>query len=83
MLFEAVQILEENPDTSPADIDLGVVLGLGMSPSRGGPMYWCDRVGARRILEAAEPLGALGTRMVPPGRLRQMAERGGTFYEKK
>ncbi len=80
MLFEGIRILDEHEGTLPADIDLGVVLGLGMSPSRGGPMYWCDRFGAARVLEIAGPLEAVGKRMVPPERLRRMGDLGGTFY---
>ena len=81
MVFEGTRMLEEHEGTLAADIDLGAVLGLGMSPSRGGPMYWCDRVGAQRLLELAEPLKPLGPRMASPTRLRQMAERAMTFYD--
>lgn len=80
MVFEAARILEEHGECRAADIDLGVVLGLGMAPTRGGPLYWCDRVGAGRLLQMAEPLKPLGPRMAAPGRLEKMAKDAGSFY---
>ncbi|MHB8899581.1 MAG: 3-hydroxyacyl-CoA dehydrogenase [Thermoguttaceae bacterium] len=80
MVFEGARLLEEHDTSLPGDIDLGAVLGLGMSASRGGPLYWCDRIGARRLLEMTEPLRGLGERMTPPEGLRRMAENGTGFH---
>jgi len=73
MVFEATHLLDETPDLPPGVVDLGVVFGLGMSPGRGGPLFWADTIGADRIVELAKPLQELGPRMVPPDRVRQMA----------
>lgn len=80
MVFEGARMLEEHEQCLAADVDLGVVLGLGMARARGGPLFWCDRVGAGRVLKMAEPLRTLGLRMEPPATIRRMAERGMTFH---
>jgi 3-hydroxyacyl-CoA dehydrogenase len=80
MVFEGTRMLEEHESCLPLHVDLGVVLGLGMRPSRGGPLFWCDRVGAKRVLEIAGPFRALGPRMDPPSQLRRMAEGNMTFH---
>ncbi len=80
MVFEGTRMLEEHEACQAFHVDLGVVLGLGMEPSRGGPLSWCDRVGARRMLEIAEPFKSLGPRMEPPSQLRRMAEGDMTFH---
>lgn len=81
MVFEGARILDEHEAVLASEVDLGVVLGLGMSPARGGPLYWCDCVGARRMVELAKPLASLGVRMAPPERICRMAERNATFYD--
>ena len=80
MVFEGARMLEEHEGCLAADVDLGAMLGLGMASARGGPLFWCDRVGAKRVLEIAEPLRSLGARMEPPEPLRRLAETGMTFY---
>lgn len=81
MLFEGVRLLEEHAGCLPGDIDLGAVLALGMSPRRGGPLFWADQVGIVELLRLAGPLAGIGRRMEPPDRLRRMAEHKTAFYE--
>lgn len=81
MVFEGTRILHEHDGCMPADIDLGAVLGLGMAPGRGGPLFWCDQVGTRKLLDIAAPLKVLGARMEPPLPLRRMAEQKNSFYD--
>jgi len=80
MVFEGTRLLEEHEGSVAADVDLGAVLGLGMSTARGGPLFWCDQLGVRQILEIAKSLKSLGARMEPPESLQRMAEGGTTFH---
>ena len=80
MVFEGARMIETHEDTLPGDVDLGAVLGLGMSAGRGGPLHWCDRVGVRQVIEIAQSLESLGSRMEPPEALRRMAAAGTTFH---
>ena len=39
---------------SPADVDMGLILGIGFPPFRGGILRWADTDGAGEILERLE-----------------------------
>jgi 3-hydroxyacyl-CoA dehydrogenase len=80
MLLEATRAMDEKVVEHPRDVDLGVLFGLAFPPSRGGLLYWADRVGAAKILEILRPLESLGSRMQPTPLLRSLAETGGRFY---
>ena len=82
MLFEAVRAFEEDIVRDASDIDVGLVLGIGFPPFRGGILRWCDNEGVDRILERAGAYVALGKRFEPPQPLRQMAKFGGRFHPK-
>ena len=51
MLLEAIRVVDEGIVRDPADLDLGVVLGLGFPASRGGILAWCDSEGAGAIMD--------------------------------
>jgi 3-hydroxyacyl-CoA dehydrogenase/enoyl-CoA hydratase/3-hydroxybutyryl-CoA epimerase/3-hydroxyacyl-CoA dehydrogenase/enoyl-CoA hydratase/3-hydroxybutyryl-CoA epimerase/enoyl-CoA isomerase len=79
MLLEAIRVLEEGIVSDPADVDLGVVLGLGFPASRGGLLAWCDSEGAGAIttrLARYEPLDPV---FQPPAMLAELARTGGAF----
>ncbi len=46
MLTEAVRVLEEGIVREPSDVDMGLILGIGFPPFRGGILRWCDALGA-------------------------------------
>ncbi len=75
---EAVRCLEEAILQSPADGDLGAVLGLGFPPFRGGPFHYADAL-TLPVLRAR--LAALarqhGPRYQPPRLLVDRATQGG------
>ena len=48
MLLEATRVLEEGIVREPADVDMGLILGVGFPPFRGGILRWCDRSGQGR-----------------------------------
>ena len=56
MLLEATRVLEEGIVREPADVDMGLILGIGFPPFRGGILRWADTEGAGKILER---LGAI------------------------
>lgn len=80
--LEAVRALEENVLLDIREGDVGAILGWGFMPWSGGPFSWLDILGARRAVEICEGLAARhGPRFTPPRLLRDMAARGGRFYE--
>ncbi len=80
MLLEATRTLEEKIVREPADVDMGLILGIGFPPFKGGLLRWADSLGAAEILRRLEPLQPLGKRFEPTETLTKMAESGGTFY---
>ena len=51
MLLEATRVLEDGIVREPADVDMGLILGIGFPPFRGGILRWCDSSGAAAVLE--------------------------------
>lgn len=80
MLLEATRVLEEGIVREPADVDMGLILGIGFPPFRGGILRWADALGADEILRRLEPLQALGKRFEPTETIAKMAKTGEKFY---
>lgn len=76
MLVEATRVLEEGIVREAADVDMGLILGIGFPPFRGGILRWSDTVGAGEILRRLDPLRALGKRFEPTESLNS----GEPFY---
>jgi 3-hydroxyacyl-CoA dehydrogenase/enoyl-CoA hydratase/3-hydroxybutyryl-CoA epimerase/3-hydroxyacyl-CoA dehydrogenase/enoyl-CoA hydratase/3-hydroxybutyryl-CoA epimerase/enoyl-CoA isomerase len=80
MLLEATRVLEEKIVREPADVDMGLILGIGFPPFRGGILRWADAIGAKEILRRLEKYQSLGKRFEPTETLKKHAEAGGSFY---
>ncbi|MBX6312684.1 MAG: enoyl-CoA hydratase/isomerase family protein [Isosphaeraceae bacterium] len=80
MLLEATRVLEEGIVREPADVDMGLILGIGFPPFKGGILRWCDTEGAGQILERVEKYRHLGKRFEPTELLIKMARSGEMFY---
>jgi 3-hydroxyacyl-CoA dehydrogenase / enoyl-CoA hydratase / 3-hydroxybutyryl-CoA epimerase / enoyl-CoA isomerase len=80
MLLEATRVLEERIVREAADVDMGLILGIGFPPFRGGILRWADTVGAQEILKRVEKYQSLGKRFEPTETLKKHAEAGETFY---
>ena len=83
MLVEATLILEEKIARRPGDVDLGLILGLGFPPFKGGLLFWADQVGAKTILEKLKPFEHIGPRYQPTEMMKQLAATNGTYYPKQ
>src|SRR5258707_13478183 len=54
MVNEGAKILEEKLAIRASDIDVIWVYGYGWPVYRGGPMFWADEVGLKKIRDAME-----------------------------
>ncbi|MBN3854760.1 3-hydroxyacyl-CoA dehydrogenase [Paraburkholderia sp. Ac-20340] len=69
--LESVRCLDEGVITSPADADIGAILGLGFPSWTGGPLSLIETVGVARFIATCETLAAAhGARFSPPPSLR-------------
>jgi 3-hydroxyacyl-CoA dehydrogenase/enoyl-CoA hydratase/3-hydroxybutyryl-CoA epimerase/3-hydroxyacyl-CoA dehydrogenase/enoyl-CoA hydratase/3-hydroxybutyryl-CoA epimerase/enoyl-CoA isomerase len=82
MLLEATRVLEEGIVREPGDVDMGLILGIGFPPFRGGILRWADSVGASAIVEKLARYAPLGKRYEPTENLLKLAKEGGTFYSR-
>ncbi len=80
MLLESTRVLEEGIVREPADVDMGLILGIGFPPFRGGILRWCDTEGAANLLARVEGLAPLGKRFEPTETLIRHARTGEMFY---
>ncbi len=80
MLLESSRCLEDGIVTSPVEVDLALLYGLGFPPFRGGIFRWADALGAPALLAAAEKHAALGKLYEPTAQLRDLARKGKPFH---
>ena len=82
-VLEAVRALEEGVLTDIREGDVGAILGWGFAPWSGGPFSWLDMIGAQRAVHICRELTAqFGRRFETPALLREMAEKGESFYSR-
>ncbi|TNJ43966.1 3-hydroxyacyl-CoA dehydrogenase NAD-binding domain-containing protein [Phaeobacter sp. B1627] len=80
-VLEAVRALEEGVLMDIREGDVGAILAWGFAPWSGGPLSWLDIIGAPYAAERCDQLTeAYGDRFACPALLREMAEKGQTFY---
>lgn len=86
LINEGAKILDEGIALRAVDIDIVYINGYGYPAWRGGPMWYADTVGLKKVYDAVcrfhEEHGELWT---PAPLLKQLAEEGSTFaeYDKK
>jgi 3-hydroxyacyl-CoA dehydrogenase len=80
LVNEGARLLEEGVALRAADIDVIYLTGYGFPGFRGGPMFYADRIGLRRIYDKVKSLHAeLGERWKPAPLLEELASSDGTF----
>ncbi len=80
MLTEASRILEEGVVRDPADVDMGLILGIGFPPFRGGILRWADDLGLPAVVDKLKKYEPLGARFRPTEQIRRLAAEGKGFY---
>ncbi|WMC09241.1 fatty acid oxidation complex subunit alpha FadJ [Oceanimonas pelagia] len=81
MLNEAALALEEGVVASSRDGDIGAVFGIGFPPFAGGPFHYMHQQGLETVIAKMEEYSRkYGERFTPCESLRQMAERGESYY---
>jgi 3-hydroxyacyl-CoA dehydrogenase len=82
LVNEGVRILEEGFALRASDIDIIYVNGYGFPAHRGGPMWYADAVGLKRVYDRICQFHRLhGEIWQPAPLLKQLAEQGKTFAE--
>jgi 3-hydroxyacyl-CoA dehydrogenase/enoyl-CoA hydratase/3-hydroxybutyryl-CoA epimerase/3-hydroxyacyl-CoA dehydrogenase/enoyl-CoA hydratase/3-hydroxybutyryl-CoA epimerase/enoyl-CoA isomerase len=80
MLTEASRVLTEGIVRDPADVDMGLILGIGFPPFQGGILRWADGQGLPKVLEKLKKYEHLGPRFHPTEQMKKLAAEGKGFY---
>jgi 3-hydroxyacyl-CoA dehydrogenase len=80
MLLECSRCLEDRIVSTPVEVDIALLYGLGFPPFRGGIFRWADGVGAKALLAAAERHRSLGALYAPTRQLQSLAASGRGFH---
>ena len=80
MIIECSRCLEEKIVSTPVEVDLGLVYGLGFPPFRGGALRYADDVGLKAICASAEKFKSLGKLYEPTAQMRELAQSERGFY---
>ena len=81
MVNEAGRVLEDRIVASSADVDLGMVMGTGFPPFRGGLLKYADDRGTREVLTALNALHQrFGARLEPCRVVKELGESGTAFH---
>jgi 3-hydroxyacyl-CoA dehydrogenase/enoyl-CoA hydratase/3-hydroxybutyryl-CoA epimerase len=82
-VLEAVRGLEEGVLEDIREGDVGAILGWGFAPWSGGPFSWLDIIGSPYAAERCDQLAeAYGPRFACPDLLREMGDKGQSFYKR-
>lgn len=82
MINEAARCLEEGIVATAEDVDLGMILGTGFPPFRGGPLRYADTIGPRTLVDRLKHYEArYGARYEPAPVMVDRAENGRKFHE--
>jgi 3-hydroxyacyl-CoA dehydrogenase / enoyl-CoA hydratase / 3-hydroxybutyryl-CoA epimerase len=81
MINEAARCLEEGVVASASELDLGMIMGTGFPPFRGGLLRYADTLGARHVVDRLNHYRErFGVRYEPSPALLARAEHGQKFY---
>lgn len=79
-IVEAAHALEEGVVSTPAEVDMALLLALGCPAYTGGALKYADWLGLDEVVRRCDALRAHGPMYEPTPRMRQLAAGGGTFY---
>ena len=81
MINEASRCLEEGIVSSAAEVDLGMIMGTGFPPFRGGLLRYADTIGPKNIVEQLRKYQVrFGARFEPAAALIARADKNEKFH---
>jgi 3-hydroxyacyl-CoA dehydrogenase/enoyl-CoA hydratase/3-hydroxybutyryl-CoA epimerase/enoyl-CoA isomerase len=81
MIIECSRCLEDGIVETPAEIDLGLVYGLGFPPFRGGALRYAESIGVKELCLAAKKYAHLGKLYEPTAQMLKLSKSGQLFYQ--
>jgi 3-hydroxyacyl-CoA dehydrogenase/enoyl-CoA hydratase/3-hydroxybutyryl-CoA epimerase len=82
MINEAARVLDDGVVGTAGDVDLGMIMGTGFPPFRGGLLRFADAHHPRSLVERLRELeGRVGTRFRPAPLLLRLSDEDRCFYD--
>lgn len=81
MCLETIRCLDDGIVETPIEADMGLVLGLGFPPFRGGALRYVDSIGVKAFCDLADSYSGLGAMYQPSDSLRERAASNSAFYD--
>jgi 3-hydroxyacyl-CoA dehydrogenase/enoyl-CoA hydratase/3-hydroxybutyryl-CoA epimerase/enoyl-CoA isomerase len=82
MIIETARCLEEGIVDTANEADMGLVMGIGFPPFRGGALKLADQMTLAGLVEKADGYAHLGTLYGVTENMREMASANTTYYPK-
>jgi 3-hydroxyacyl-CoA dehydrogenase/enoyl-CoA hydratase/3-hydroxybutyryl-CoA epimerase/enoyl-CoA isomerase len=82
MIIETVRCLDEGIVETPTEADMGLIMGIGFPPFRGGALKYADSLGMQTILDKCAKYASLGKLYEPTASMKQMAAAGKLYFPK-
>ncbi len=82
MIIETVRCLDEGIVETPTEADMGLIMGIGFPPFRGGALKYADSVGMQTVLDKCAKYAGLGKLYEPTESMKQMAAEGKRYFPK-
>lgn len=80
MIIETARCLEEGIVETAQEADMGLIMGIGFPPFRGGALKYADTLGLANVIEMAKKYESLGKLYEPTERMKEMAANGESYY---
>jgi len=80
LILEAARCAEEGIAASPGEVDMCLILGLGLPRYLGGALKYADYLGLKNVVDRADNWAGLSPIYRPSERLRAMAAASEVFY---
>ncbi|WP_020650109.1 fatty acid oxidation complex subunit alpha FadB [Solimonas variicoloris] len=82
MIIETVRCLDDGIVETPTEADMGLIMGIGFPPFRGGALKYADTIGMQTILDKCAKYAQLGKLYEPTESMKKMAAEGKTYFPK-
>lgn len=80
MCIESARCLEDDIVSTAAEVDMGLVYGIGFPPFRGGVLRYVDKMGLDAFCARADKYKDLGPLYHPTTKMRDMAKTNTQFH---
>jgi 3-hydroxyacyl-CoA dehydrogenase/enoyl-CoA hydratase/3-hydroxybutyryl-CoA epimerase/enoyl-CoA isomerase len=79
MIIEIARCLEEGIVDILNEADMGLIMGIGFPPFRGGAFKYADELGLSHVCERSKKYLHLGHLYAPTSRMEEMAANNETY----